>query len=199
MFLNPLQLVFRPQDTWRAIASKPADSYSAASIYPIILALIPACAWYYGTTHIGWSIANGDITKLTEESAFRIVCAFYGMMVFSIISIGYSIHWMSMTYGAKSSIGKGIAVAGVAATPLFLAGVIGIYPLLWLDMLVGIIAASWAVYLLYAGIPIIMDIPKEQGFLYSTAIIAVGLVLFIILLVTTVILWQNGFMPVFID
>ena len=60
---------------------------------------------------------------------------------------------------------KGIVIAGLTATPLFIAGLVGFYPVLWLDLLVGVAAVSWAVYLMYLGIPIVMNIPEERGFL----------------------------------
>ena len=53
---------------------------------------------------------------------------------------------------------------------------VGFYPILWLDMLVGVTAISWAVYLMYLGIPIVMNIPAERGFLYSSAVLAIALV-----------------------
>ena len=90
-------------------------------------------------------------------------------------------------------------IAGLTATPLFLSGLVGFYPVLWIDMLVGVVAISWSVYLLYLGIPIVMAIPEERGFLFSSAVVAIGLVMFIVILVATVILWDFGAAPAFTD
>ncbi len=197
MLLNPLELMINPKYSWAKIAEKPASEFKSASVYPLVFALLPAAAWYFGTTDVGWTVTDGNVTRLTTDSAFKIVCAFYSIMVISVLAIGYSIHWMSDTYNSRSSINKGIAVAGFTATPLFIAGVSGIYPLLWFDLILGILALSWTIYLLYVGVPIVMHIPQEQGFLYASAIVAVGLVVFIAILVATAVLWQWGFMPVF--
>ncbi len=199
MALNPLAFLVNPKAQWQNVAQMPANQFNVIILYPILCAIVPAIAWYFGTTQAGWTVGDSEIIKLTEASAFRIVCAFYGAMVISIFAIGYSIHWMSLTYGCETSISKGIVISGLTATPLFLAGLLGFFPLLWLDLIVGTVAACWSVYLLYIGVPIVMGIPEEKGFLYSSAIMAVCLVLLICILVATVILWDMGFMPVFTD
>src|SRR5690606_25709333 len=120
-----------------------------ALVYPLLFALLPAVAWYWGTTRIGWRIGGETPVRLTEASALPIVILFYLAMVAAVAGIGYMIHWMSQTYGANSSTAKGIAIASFTATPLFVAGAIGFYPLLWAALALGLVAVSYAVYLLY--------------------------------------------------
>ncbi len=200
MIQHTFGLLTRPSNQWRTIADLPESSFQTLVLYPWIMAIIPAVAWYYGTTQIGWSVGqHGGITKLTTGSALQICILFYFTMVACVAVIGYFIHWMSDTYGAQSSVTKGIVITGLTATPLFLAGVIGFYPLLWLDMLIGVAAVCWSVYLMYLGIPIVMDIPEERGFLFSSAVLGVAMVILICLMVGSVILWDFGAAPAFID
>jgi hypothetical protein len=44
-----------------------------------------------------------------------------------------------------------------------------------------------------------MEIDEERGFLFSSSILAVGMVALIVMMVATAILWFNGFAPQFID
>ena len=44
-----------------------------------------------------------------------------------------------------------------------------------------------------------MQIPKERGFLFASAMVGVALVLCAALLGATVILWEMGAMPIFTD
>jgi len=199
MIQHTFGLLARPGSQWKTITELPENSFRTLLLYPWILAIIPAVAWYYGTTNVGWSVAGGDAIKLTRESAMQICILFYLTQVVCLAVIGYFIHWMSDTYGAESSITKGIVIASLSATPMFIAGVVGFYPILWLDMLIGIVAVSWAVYLLYLGIPIVMDIPEERGFLFSSAVLGVALVILICLMVGAVILWDFGAAPAFTD
>lgn len=199
MLANPFSLLFSPEKHWFSFANKTDKEFGGVIAYLIIMTFIPSACWYYGTTQIGWQIGDGDIIKLTAESALQIAVVLYAAIIFCIGSLGYAVHWMAKTYGADSSIMKGIAVTSLTATPFFLASISGVYPIIWIDLTLGIIASCWSVYLLYTGIPIAMHIPKDQGFLYSSALVTVALIIFIILLTSTAILWGYGIVPVFAD
>ncbi len=200
MIANPFGFLFFPLKQWQLTATLKPDQYTPYLLYPVLLALIPGIAWYYGTTVSGWAVGDGEgVTRLTTQSALKLIIAFYFTMLISIAVVGYSISWMAKTYGVETTTSKGIVVSAFAATPLFIIGVVGFYPVLWLDLSLGVFAVCWSVYLLYTGIPIVMKMPKEQGFLYTSAIIAVCLVILMCIMGGTVILWDNGFMPVFTD
>ena len=200
MIQHTFGLLTKPSKQWQTIADLPENSLNTLALYPCVLAILPAVAWYYGTSQVGWSVGDsGDVIKLTVESARLISILFYAAMIACVAVIGYFIHWMAETYGAASTMTKGIVITSLAATPLFLSGVVGFYPLLWLDMLIGVAAVSWAVYLLYLGIPIVLGIPEERGFLFSSAVMAIALVILICLMVGSVILWDFGAAPAFTD
>ena len=199
MIQHTFGLLVKPSSQWKTITELPESSFRTLLLYPWILAIIPAVAWYYGTSNVGWTVADGDVIKLTKDSAMTICILFYLTQVVCLSVIGYFIHWMSDTYGAESSISKGIIIASLAATPMFIFGAVGFYPILWLDLLIGIVAVCWAVYLMYLGIPIVMDIPEERGFLFSSAVMGVALVILICLMVGAVILWDFGAAPAFTD
>jgi Yip1 domain len=197
---TPFALLLTPRRGWTDAASHAMPSnVLVALMYPMVMALIPALAWHYGVTEIGWRIGSDSVTRLTPSSALPIIVAFYFTMVLAVTGIGYMIHWMAQTYGAVSSVAKGITFAGFTATPLFIAGAVGIYPLFLFDLIVGLLALTYSVYLLYIGIPIVMNIPSDRGFLFASAVIAVCLVFLIAIMGGAVILWDMGAAPVFTD
>jgi hypothetical protein len=106
---------------------------------------------------------------------------------------------MARTYGSDASLTEAMTLAAYTHTPLFVAGILGLRPILWLDLIVGTLAACYAVYLLYLGIPHLMRVPKERGYLFASAALAVALVMFIALMGVTVVLWEMGAMPEFTD
>jgi len=200
MIQHTFGLLVRPSAQWRTVAELPESSFRTLILYPCLLAILPAVAWYYGTSRVGWSIGDqGEAVRLTVESARQISVLFYLAMLGAVAVIGYFVHWMSDTYGAASTITKGIVIAGLTSTPLFISGLVGFYPVLWIDLLIGVAAVSWSVYLLYLGIPIVMGIPEERGFLFSSAVVGVALVILICMMVGTVILWEFGAAPAFTD
>ena len=192
-------IIFSPRDEWAAIRDKNDTAVLTYLKFVVPIALLPAVAWYFGSVEVGWQLGD-RVIKLTEESALQIMALFYLAMLIGTGMLGFMVHWMSETYEAEtSSLHKGIAIAAYTLSPLFVCGVIGFYPMLWLDMLLGCVAAAYAVYLLYIGVPIVMRIPSERGFLFASAMVAVGLVGCAAMLAATVILWEMGAMPVFTD
>ncbi|MCB1814830.1 MAG: DUF1282 family protein, partial [Candidatus Competibacteraceae bacterium] len=56
-------------------------------------------------------------------------------------------------------------------------------------------ALAMAVYLLYSGVPVMMNISEDRGFLFSSSVVTFGLVAFVAMLAITVILWGMGLAP----
>lgn len=200
MIQHTFGLLTKPSQQWRTIADLPEKSRNVLVLYPFIMAVFPAIAWYWGTSRVGWTVGSYDeVIRLTRDSAFQISVLFYCVMVGAVLAIGYFIHWMSATYGADSTLAKGIVIAGLTATPLFVTGLVGFYPALWVDLLIGVAAVSWAVYLMYLGIPVVMNIPEERGFLFSSAVLAIALVVLVCIIVISVLAWEYGAGPAFTD
>lgn len=199
MLINPLTLIFNSERQWNELSTASSAKLWSFIPYLLFMTLIPCISWYYGTTVVGWTIGDGDITRLTTESALYISIAMYITIIGCIGAIGYSVHWMAATYGSDSSIIKGIALTSLTTTPFFILGLTGLYPVFWIDFVLGIVGVCWSTYLLYTGIPIVMNIPKDRGFLFASALISVASVIFLVLLGATAILWDMGVIPVFAD
>lgn len=192
-------IMFSPTATWEAIRDQEDSVLMTYLKFVLPISLLPAVAWYFGSAVIGWEMGDRTI-RLTSTSAMQIMALFYLAMLIGTGMLGFMVHWMSETYEADTSTpGKGVMIAAYTLTPMYLCGATGFYPMLWLDMLLGCAAAAYAVYLLYIGVPIVMRIPSERGFLFASAMVAVGLVGCATLLGATVILWEMGAMPVFTD
>lgn len=190
-------LFTNPKREWEAIRDDKCTIGKCYTAHVMILAAIPAISGFIGTTQFGWQIGIGDPVKLTMESAGIIAVLYYLAMIVGVYSLGWMIHWMGDTYGSDAPLSQCVVLAAYTATPLFLIGLMELYPVLWLNMVVGIVALSYTVYLLYTGVPIMMGISEDRGFLFSSAVLGVGLVAFVALLAITAILWGMGLEPQF--
>jgi hypothetical protein len=190
-------LLSNPAQEWKAIRKEGCPIGKCYIFHIMLLALIPPVCGYLGTTRIGWQIGAREAVKLTSESAFTIAIFYYLVLLVGVFTVGALIHWMRQTYGSKKPLQHSVALAGYTATPLFLVGIMQLYPLLWLNMIVGLPALAYTVYLLFTGVPVMMGISKERGFLFSSAVLAVGLVMLVGLLAASVVLWGIGLGPVF--
>ena len=189
-------LIFNPKSEWKSIKEERCTVGKCFCSHVLILSAIPAIAGYIGTTQVGWSFGAGEVHKLTPDSALQIAILTYLTMLVAVFSLGKAIHWMGQTYGSKQTFPQAIALAAYTATPLWLIGIFFLYPVLWFNMLIGLPALAYTVYLLYAGVPVMMGVSQERGFLFASAVLGVGLVMLVAVLAATVILWSMGIAPV---
>ena len=190
-------LFAHPEEEWKSIRKENCTIGRCYCSHVLLLAAVPPIAGYIGTTQVGWHIVTAEVHRLTHQSALWIAILSYLTILVAVFTIGKMIHWMGQTYGTKQPLSQCIALAAYTATPLFLIGVMLLYPVLWLNLLIGLVALAYTVYLLYLGVPIVMSVTKERGFLFSSAVLAVGLVALVAVLAATVILWDIGIGPAF--
>lgn len=192
-----LGLFVNPSAQWAKIRDRHHSLRSSLLTHTMLFALIPAVSGFYGTTRVGWQIGSGDVTRLTDASALQIAVLYYLAMIAATFSVGWMIHWMSKTYGADQPLSQCYALATYTATPLFLVGFMQLYPVLWLNLIVGLPALGYTVYIFYTGVPEMMQIPPQRGFLFSSAVMGFGLVALVAMLAVTALLWGSGFAPSF--
>jgi hypothetical protein len=198
MFIQHIVGLFTdPMRQWEKILEQQKSSDGGSVAHIFVLAAIPAISGYIGTTQVGWRIGVGEPIRITGDSAFAIAIIYYLALLVGVFSIGWVIHLLGKAYEVEKPLSLCITLAAYAATPLFLIGLMEVYPVLWLNMLLGLPALAYTVYLLYSGLPIMMEIPAERGFLYSSAVLAVGLIALVALLAMTALLWGMGLQPVF--
>lgn len=197
MFGHIVGLFIRPVNEWHKIREKLENDSCQYTMLVFLLALIPPVCGFIGTTQFGWQIGTSAPVKLTVSSALTISVGYYFAIVLGIFIMGYIIKWMGQTYVKSVRLSEAVALSAFVAVPLLLVGVFELFPILWVNFLVGLLALGYAVFLLYSGLPILMDIPKEKGFLYATAILGFGMVALVGMLVLTALLWGVGIEPSF--
>ena len=199
MILNHLWgLYAHPRQEWQSI-EQTHEGMGASLTHIFVIALIPAICGFFASSYIGWSIGAGDPIKLTQTSAAKMAVAMYGALIAGVFLLAYLAHWMAKTFGAKPSFTQAVELSAYTATPLFMVGFATLYPELWFVMVVGLAGIAYSVYLLYSGVPIIMNIPEERGFIYASSLVTCGLVLLVAILASSVILWNVGFGPSYIS
>ncbi len=194
-------LFTHPDKEWDAIRKEHSAPRRLYVTYVLILALIgPICA-YISTAHFGWTVGNERLIKLTEISAFQLSLLTYLAILAGVFALGYAINWMARTYGAQEEHDRSsaLALASYSCTPLFLAGFALLYPVPWFNAMVFLAAAAYGAYLMYDGLPIVMRIPKDQAIMYAGALMTVALVILVATRVGSVILWNFGLAPQFIQ
>jgi hypothetical protein len=197
MILNHLWgLYAHPKEEWQTIDAR-HESLKFSLIHILLVALIPSVCAYFSAVHIGWSIGVGDPISLTPDSAVKMAVAMYVALILGVFALAYLAHWMAHTFGSEPTYTQTLELASYTSTPLFMVGIAALYPELWFVMLVGLAGLSYSVYLLYVGVPILMHIPEERGFIYASSVVTCGLILLVCVLAATAMLWSSGFQPIY--
>lgn len=188
-------LYTHPKTEWDKIDHE-KDSFLSSLFHVLLLAFIPAICAYYSAVHIGWQVANGPVTTLSSQSGLILAVVLYAALIAGVFALATLIKWMAVTFGANPSFPHAIELTAYTSTPLFMVGFAALYPELWFITLVGLAGVAYAVYLLYTGVPIMMHIPDDRGFVYASSVVTCGLVLLVVIMASFAILITNNMLPV---
>ena len=165
-------LLVHPNREWKQIHDERETITHLYSHHVLEMALIPVVCAFIGTTQVGWDFGGGHTIQLNYLDAFFAGVAFYVAILVAVGFMGSVIHWM--------------------ATPMFVGGIVALYPLVWLCLLAIIVGLCYSAYLLYLGIPNFLDIGAEEGFIVTGSTLGIGVLVLEALLGVTVLLWGYG-------
>jgi hypothetical protein len=185
-------LTFKPKETWADIKGREMTAGAIMRDYLIILAALPAIAQFFGRWIIGVSIPfGGGMVKLSFFASLVSALIGYVLTVAGIWAFAKILQFLAPKFDSSNDETMALKIAVFSASPYLIAGIVGIIPALGvIAFLVGI----YCLYLIYVGLPIVMDTPKEKSLPFTVvSIIAVILIAIIIGAITTPIL--NAFGP----
>jgi len=163
-------ILTQPAQEWPVIAGEPSDVASLMTGYAGPLAAIPAVCSWIGMSMIGFgfgyrrSLISGLVAAILSW-VFALVGAYIGAFV---------IEKLAPTFKSSGSTVQALKLVVYASTPVWVAGVLNLIPVL--SPLI-IIAALYAIYLFYLGVPVLMKTPSDQVIPYM---VVSAIVMFVI-------------------
>ena len=185
-------LMSRPGPELQQIQRERETVSHVYSHHVLLMALIPVVCSFIGTTQLGWNFGDGQRLIVSMFTASYIAVIFYVLMLGAVALMGRIIYWMARRYDSRPALNSCIVFAGYVATPMFLSGIVALYPMVWLCLFVGLIGLCYSGYLLYLGIPNFLNIDHREGFLFSSSTLAMGVLVLELLLALTVLMWGYG-------
>ncbi|MCK2183781.1 Yip1 family protein [Halomonas getboli] len=192
MLTHAWGILAHPKREWQQIKEERETLTHLYEHHVLLLAAIPVVCSYIGTTQVGWSLGGGTTIQLGYLDALGAGIVFYLVILAAVYAVGKVIRYMAKRFTKPPSQSQCIVFAGYVATPMFVSGIVAIYPLIWLCMLAGVIGLCYTAYLLYLGIPSFLGIDSEEGFIVSSATLGIGVLVLEALLGITVLLWGYG-------
>lgn len=171
-------ILFKPKETWPQIKAEATGIGQVFTGYAMILAAFPAVFGLLGFTLVGQSF--GPITgffRIPFTYALVWAVVWYVLILVALYVEGLVINALAPSFGSKPNPVNAYKLAVYSSTPMFVAGILNIVPAL--GILVFLISL-YSFYLLYIGMPVMMETPKEKHVGYYVVTLIVMLIIYFI-------------------
>ncbi|WP_367328749.1 YIP1 family protein [Lentimicrobium sp.] len=175
-----INIIIKPKEEWRVIASEKPDTTKLLVGYALILAAIPAIASFIKFGVIGvtyWGYTSRSIAGGIQYGLVQLLSALIGVYI-----LAWIIDLLAPSFDSKKDFGRSLQLAVYSTTPQWLAGILLILgtSMSILVLLIGL----YAIYLLAVGMPVLKETPKEKvvGYVVVT-IIAMIVLTFVVALI----------------
>lgn len=162
-------LVTKPKEEWQSIKSEKMSVSDMFTKYAIILAAIPAVAGFIGYTVIGVSFGLGTIRIPVGRSILWAILT-YVLSLGAVFLLGFIIDALAPSFGSTKNMDLSLKVAVFSYTAAWVAGIFHIIPAL---AILAMIVSLYTFYLLYLGLEILKEVPKDKlvGYFVVTLVI----------------------------
>ncbi len=172
-------ILFNPKATWIKIKDEPGGFAHVLTSYAVPLTVIPAFFGMLGYSFVGIRSGFSHIVyRIPFHMAFLWALVYYVLTLIGLYLVGIIINALAPSFNSKQNAVNAFKVAVYAYTPAFVAGVLYIEPTS--GMLVFLLSL-YGVYLLFLGLPVMMETPKEKVMGYLIVVIIVVIVVYAII------------------
>ena len=176
-------ILTKPAAEWQVIAGEPGDPTSLITEYAAPLAAIPAVCRFVGMSIVGVSLPFvGGTYRVGMVRGFTSAIVSWVMTLVGVYVAAVIVEKLAPTFQSSGSTIQALKLVVYAYTPVWIAGVLNLIPAL--SVLV-IVAALYAIYLFYLGLPPLMKTPPDKvGPYMAVAALVTIVVAFVLGLVT---------------
>lgn len=165
-------ILLKPKETWPVVAAEPGDTASLYKNYIAILAAIAPIAGFIGMSLVGVG-AFGMNVRIPVVSGLVSAVVSYAVSLAMVFVLALIVDALAPTFGGTKNQFNALKVVAYSMTAGFVAGVLNLLPSL---ALLGILASLYGIYLLYTGLPVLMQCPPERAVAYTVVVTICGIV-----------------------
>ncbi|MCD6118038.1 YIP1 family protein [bacterium] len=161
-------IVLKPKQTWEEIAAEQTTPQDLMKNYVFIFAALPAVATFLGRWIIGIQIPFAGVYHFSFGASLVASITNYVITVASIWILAKILFVLGTKFGSNGDEAACFKMAVYSYFPYLAAGVLLIIPSL--SVLV-YLAGLYGLYLMYVGLPIIMETPEEKTIPFMVVIV----------------------------
>ena len=173
-------IILQPKQEWELIHREEYTVKELYTQYVMILAAIPALAGFIGFSLIG---LGGFLSqyRIPIPSGIAHMVIGYLFSLGAVYVLALVIDGFAPTFGASKNFLQALKLAVFSSTAIWLAGIFSILPALMILSLLGL----YSLWLLYLGLPVMMEVPEDKAIPYFVVIVVVSIVLHVIIRAVT--------------
>ena len=190
-----LKAFYKPFEAFTELSKVEPSPLGIIFRYSLWLMILPPAFSLIGAANFGWRLGADEPLMMQPDALVLISVGYFFVLMFGLITTAIISRWMAETYGANDSLGRHFALITIVAQPLLIASIAHLFPDVLVNVLVLIPTMIWSMYLLYKGIPIVLDTPPERGMLMASSLVGWLLVAAVSLLGISMALWTLGVGP----
>ena len=169
-------ILLRPKQTWPVIAQEQTDAASLYSTYLIFMAAVPAVAGFIGLSLIGMG-GMGISFRIPVMSGLVNMVVGYVLSLALVFVLALIVDALAPTFGGTKSSINALKVVAYGSTAGFVGGIFSLLPSL---SVLGLLASLYSIYLIYTGLPVLMQCPPGKATAYTAVVVVCGFVLMLV-------------------
>jgi hypothetical protein len=182
-------ILLSPKDALSAVKTEEMTIVGNMKEYVVFVAAVPAIAQFIGFALVGLPLVGRyNIGRTLIYSVLMFILSLVAVWLVGII-----INALAPSFSAVKDDLNAFKLAVYSLTPGFIAGIFYVIPSL---SILAILGALYGIYILYIGIPILMEAPQEKAVAYTVVTLIVTFVIMIILgAIAGALAWSGGAGP----
>jgi hypothetical protein len=172
------RILKQPKQEWPVIEPEPTDIATLYKSYIVPLAAIPVVAGFIGRVVVGVSVPFVGRYRFGVADALRIaVFEYIGALVGAFVA-ALVVSKLAPKFASRDDQRQALKLVAYASTPVWVAGVLNIIPMLNFFIL---FAGIYCIYVYYLGVPVMMKTPPDKVIPYMVVSVIVIIVLYIVI------------------
>jgi hypothetical protein len=170
-------ILTKPRETWPVIAAEPATVQSIYTNYVMILAAIPAIATLIGMSLVGFGGFGVNFRIPIVVGLVQMVVG-YVLSLVMVFVLALIVDALAPTFGGVKNQINALKLVAYSFTAAWVGGIFSLIPML---SILGLLVSLYSIWLLYTGVSTLMRNPPEKSAAYTAVVIVIAIVVWIVI------------------
>ncbi|HTN13839.1 MAG TPA: Yip1 family protein [Sphingomonadaceae bacterium] len=171
-------MILQPKDEWPKVTTEPGDTAGIFMKYALPLIAIGPICMFIGSQIFGYNAVIMTFRPSLSFSLSLAVSSFVQAIV-ALFAVSFIANFLSPKFGGKDDFGAAFKLVAYSMTAAWVAGLLGIVPML--GGLAAIIGGLYSIYVLFLGATPTMNVPQDKAGGYIAVTVLVAIVVSIVL------------------